>query len=169
MSGQRPLPFDPVEKARRNWEEQGWSAAAPGMALVTSIMRVHQILGARLDQALAEHGLTYARYEVLMLLSFSRSGELPLGKIGERLQVHPASVTNAVTRLENQQLVLRFRHPDDQRARLARITKSGRRLAEAASITLNGEVFGATGLSPPDTERVVGLLGRLRRSAGDFI
>jgi len=54
----------------------------------------------RADAELRPFGLTFARFEVLMLLSFSTTGSLPLGKIGERLQVNPASVTNAVDRLE---------------------------------------------------------------------
>lgn len=71
------------------------------MAIVTSVMRVQQIFAGEVEAVLKPIGLTFARYEVLMLLDFSRSGQLPLGKIGERLQVHPASVTNAVDRLES--------------------------------------------------------------------
>ena len=70
------------------------------MAAVTSVMRAHQIMLARVDDALRPLGLTFARYELLMLLQFSRTGSLPLSKIGSRLQVHPASVTNVVDRLE---------------------------------------------------------------------
>ncbi|CAM5555407.1 hypothetical protein SMICM304S_06137 [Streptomyces microflavus] len=33
-----------------------------------------------------------------MLLTFSKAGELPMSKIGERLMVHPTSVTNTVNR-----------------------------------------------------------------------
>ena len=53
------------------------------------------------------YGLTFARFEALALLSFSRRGALPLGKIGDRLQVHPTSVTNTVNRLERDGLVRR--------------------------------------------------------------
>ena len=77
----------PIAEARKNWENAGWEAAADGMALVTSIMRAHQVLLARVDTALAPFRLSFARYEVLMLLSFSQTGRLPLGKIGQRLQV----------------------------------------------------------------------------------
>jgi hypothetical protein len=92
----RPLSFDPIVAATRNWESAGWTGAAEGVALVTSIMRAQQILLARVDQVLGPFGLTFARFETLMLLSFSRTGCLPLDKIGRRLQVHPASVTNAI-------------------------------------------------------------------------
>jgi hypothetical protein len=111
----RRLPFDPIAQARRLWAEHGWAEAAPGMAAVTSLMRAQQIVAARVDEALKPFGLSFARYEVLMLLLFSRRGSLPMARIGERLQVHPASVTNAVDRLEAQGLVRRSPHPTDRR------------------------------------------------------
>ena len=95
----RPLAFDPIAEAARQWRAAGWDGEADGMAFVTSVVRAQQILLARIDECLTPFGLTFARFEVLMLLSFS-PGRLPLGKIGARLQVHPASVTNAVDRLE---------------------------------------------------------------------
>ncbi len=66
-----------------------------------------------------------------MLLFFSRRGELPVGLVGERLQVHPASVTNAVDRLESDGLVERRRNPSDGRSVLAAITVEGRRRRRA--------------------------------------
>ena len=40
------------------------------MSAVTSIMRVHQILMARLNDQLGPYGLTFPRYEALMLLFY---------------------------------------------------------------------------------------------------
>lgn len=164
----RVLPFDPVVEARRNWIERGWVDAADGMALVTSVMRVHQILLARVDDALSPCGLTFARYEVLMLLTFSRTGKMPLGKLGQRLQVHPASVTNVIDRLEEGGLVRREPHPTDKRTTLATITAKGRKVAAAATELLNAEVFSGVGdgIGPP--AQLFGALAHLRRSAGDF-
>ena len=62
-----------------------------------------------------------------MLLHFSRTGELPLSIIGERLMVHPTSVTNTVDRLVAQGFVERRRNPRDGRGVLARLTDAGRR------------------------------------------
>jgi hypothetical protein len=59
------------------------------MAAITSIMRAHQILLAEVDAVVKPYGLTFARYEALVLLTFSKEGELPMSKIGERLMVHP--------------------------------------------------------------------------------
>ncbi|MFN8078988.1 MAG: MarR family transcriptional regulator [Kineosporiaceae bacterium] len=164
----KPLPFDPVLEARGHWERSGWTAAAPGMAAVTSIMRAQQILLARIEEVLRPHGLSFARYEVLMLLSFARAGALPLSRLGERLQVHPASVTNLVDRLAAAGLVQRVPHPRDRRATLAEVTPAGRALAQAASADLNATVFAAPGLDPDGVSALVDLLTDLRRDAGDF-
>ena len=158
------LRFDPVDEARRHWEAHGWTDAAAGMAVVTAVMRVQQIFLARTDEVLKPLGLTFARYEVLMLLLFSTRGRLPLGKIGERLQVHAASVTNAIDRLEREGLVERLPNPEDGRGTLARITPKGKRLAERATAQLNDLVF--AGVAPD--ERLVEVLKQIRRDAGDF-
>ncbi len=70
MARRAPLSFDPIAEAAANWQRAGWSAATPGMALVTSVMRAHQILLARVDAALSVHDHTFSRFEVLMLLDF---------------------------------------------------------------------------------------------------
>jgi len=165
--GQR-LPYDPIAEATRQWSDRGWEDAAPGMAAVTSVMRAHQIMLARVDEVLRPFGLTFARYEMLMLLLFSRAGSLPLSKVGSRLQVHPASVTNVVDRLEAQGLVRRVPHPSDGRGVLAEITPEGRELAEQATEALNAKVFAEPGLAPDRVTELVDVLHELRRDAGDF-
>lgn len=159
---------DPIDLARRNWIEAGWGDAADGMALVTSIMRVQQLLLGRIEQLLRPHGLTFARFEVLRLLAFTRRGELPVGKIGERLQVHPASVTNAVQRLEEAGLVVRRTNPSDGRSVLAEITAAGTSLVEMCTGLLNDEVFAGLDLGAAHTADVVRGLDELRRVSGDF-
>ena len=89
------------------------------MAFVTSIMRVHQIFLARVDEVLDPFDLTFARFEALRLLAFTRRGRLPLGKIGERLQVHRTSVTNLVDGLERSGFAERRPHDHDRRMMLA--------------------------------------------------
>ncbi len=168
MPAPRPLRFDPIAEAARNWERAGWADAAPGMTLVTSIMRAHQILLARVDADLAPFQLTFARFEVLMLLDFSRTGRLPLSKIGERLQVHPASVTNAIDRLELDSLVERVEHPTDRRTTLAAITRAGRRRVRIAAKALNEGVFGQPGLAGDQLTNTVASLAELRRASNDF-
>ncbi|XGX78116.1 hypothetical protein LQK93_00899 [Terrabacter sp. BE26] len=162
------LGFDPIARARQQWTDQGWEAAADGMAAITSLMRAHQIVLARVEATLKPLGVTFARYEVLMLLWFSKRGSLPMKVIGSRLQVHPTSVTNAVDRLEDAGLVTRSTHPDDRRAMLVALTPAGRELAERATKVLNAEVFEQPDLGAEDVRSLVDVLTRLRDSAGDF-
>lgn len=169
MPEPRPLDFDPIAEARRQWTLHGWAAAADGMTAVTSLMRGHQIVLARVDAVLRPFELTFARYELLMLLEFSKSGSLPLSKVGLRLQVHPTSVTSAVDRLVQQRFVTRRPHPTDRRATLAHITARGRSVAKRATIELNQEVFEDLGVSPRSQQGLISSLRELRRTAGDFV
>ena len=167
-AGVRPLHQDPVEQARRHWEDKGWGEAAEGMAAVTAVMRTHQILLTRAEAVLKPFGLTFARFELLALLSFTASGALPMAKAGARLQVHPTSVTNAVDRLEKAGLVERRRHPSDGRTVLVEITQAGRELVPPAASALNAEVFSRSGFTAGDLTVLTDILARFRRDAGDF-
>lgn len=162
------MQLDPIAEAHRHWTAHGWQDAADGMAAVTSLMRAHQIALARVESVLRRHGVTFARYEVLMLLYFSRTGVLPMAKIGERLQVHPTSVTNAVDRLEAAGLVRRTAHPTDRRATLVELLDAGRELALTATRELNKEVFSAPGIAPEGVTSLIAILGEMRKDAGDF-
>src|SRR5260370_39091046 len=85
------LPFDPIARAAQTWESRFGDSKA--LAAVTTIVRVEQILLAQLDALLRLHGLAFARYEALVLLSFSRDGALPMRVIGQRPVGHPTRVT----------------------------------------------------------------------------
>jgi len=160
--------MDTIAEARRRWEEHGWTDAAPGMAAITSVMRAQQILQARVDHVLKPYGLTFARYELLMLLHFSSRGSLPVKKASERLQVHPTSITNAVDRLAAADLVVRRPHPTDGRGTLVEITEQGRTVALEATEQLNATVFADPGLTPRRSQTLVSVLHDLRKDAGDF-
>ena len=168
MASADPLPADPIAEAHRQWDAHGWGAVADGMAAVTSVMRAHQIMLSRVERVLKPHGLTFARYEMLMLLMFTRSGALPMAKASARLQVHPTSVTNVVDRLEAVGLVKRQAHPSDRRTTLVEITDAGRTLALAATEELNAQVFAQPGIDDQAVAGLVDVLTDLRRGAGDF-
>jgi DNA-binding MarR family transcriptional regulator len=162
------LPFDPIAEAQRQWDAHWGPDAVPAMGAVTSIMRVEQIILARLNELLKPWGLTFPRYEALLLLHYSRRGSLPLGKMGDRLQVHRASVTNVIDRLEAQGLVLRLQHASDRRAVLAEITPKGREVAREATLRLNEERFGTAPLSDEQAAQLFELLRPVRVGADDF-
>ncbi|MEY9967689.1 DNA-binding MarR family transcriptional regulator [Streptacidiphilus sp. MAP12-16] len=161
------LSFDPIARADELWTRR-WGAV-PSMAAITSVMRAQQILLAQVDAVLKPYGLTFARYEALVLLTFSKAGELPLSKIGERLMVHPTSVTNTVDRLERAGLVARRPNPLDGRGVLAAITAQGRRVVEDATGDLVAMDFGLGGYDEAGCRELFEVLRPLRVAAGDFV
>lgn len=160
------LPFDPVKRAFELWERR-WGTST-SMLAVTSLMRAHQLVLAEVDAIVKPYGLTFARYEALVLLTFSRRGSLPLSKIGERLQVHPTSVTNIVDRLTKSGLVERKPNPEDGRGVLAEITPEGRVVAEKATADLMAAQFGLAALDSDQHRVLFDTLRELRLAAGDF-
>jgi DNA-binding MarR family transcriptional regulator len=166
MAPRKPLPFDPIEEAARQWADH-WDGVA-SMRAVTSLMRVQQLVIGELDEILSRHQLSFARYEALVLLHFSRRGALPLGKMGERLQVHPTSITSIMRRLESSGYVRREPHPDDGRAVLAHLTDSGRAAMEAATRALVAADFGLSALDETQLATLTEVLRPVRKAAGDF-
>jgi DNA-binding MarR family transcriptional regulator len=160
------LPFDPIARADELWTRR-WGAV-PSMAAITSIMRAQQILLGRVDAVVKPYGLTFARYEALVLLTFSKQGELPMSKIGERLMVHPTSVTNTVDRLVKAGLVAKRPNPNDGRGTLASITDEGREVVEAATRELIAMDFGLGEYDAEDCAQIFAVLRPLRVAAGDF-
>ncbi|MEU0804534.1 MarR family transcriptional regulator [Streptomyces sp. NPDC005970] len=160
------LSFDPIARADELWKRR-WGSV-PSMAAITSIMRAQQILLGQVDAVVKPYGLTFARYEALVLLTFSQAGELTMSKIGERLMVHPTSVTNTVDRLVKSGLVAKRPNPNDGRGTLASITDRGREVVEAATRDLMAMDFGLGVYDAEDCSGIFELLRPLRVAAGDF-
>lgn len=163
-----PLSRDPIAEAHTNWERAGWRAAAAPMAAITAIVRTEKILTQRIEAVLKPHGLTFARFEVLALLNFTRTGAMAMSRASRLLQVHPTSVTNAVDRLERAALVERTAHATDGRTTLITLTARGGEVMRAAAAELNARVFEDSGFTPQDVADLTRILTRFRHAAGDF-
>ncbi|GAA2683404.1 MarR family winged helix-turn-helix transcriptional regulator [Streptomyces aculeolatus] len=160
------LSFDPIARADELWRQR-WGAV-PAMGAITSVMRAHQILLAQVDAVVKPYGLTFARYEALVLLTFSKAGELAMSKIGERLMVHPTSVTNTVDRLVRSGYVAKRPNPNDGRGTLASITDRGREVVEQATHDLMAMDFGLSAYDEEQCAEIFAMLRPLRIAAGDF-
>lgn len=161
-----PVAFDPIHEARQQWEAHRLDEPI-AMAAATSVMRAQQLVSTAVERALRPHGLSFARYEVLMLLSFTRKGSLPMTKMGDRLMVHPTGISKLVDKLEDDGLVQRVPDPGDRRRTLATITPAGRRLAAKATKAVTAVRFGVD-LGDEELERLIDGLTHLRHVAGDF-
>ena len=166
MADPLDLAFDPIDRAAQLWRERFGPAEA--MAAATSIMRAQQLLIGEFDRTCKPHGLTFARYEALVLLSFSRAGALPMAKIGERLMVHPTSVTNTIRRLEAAGFVTRGPNPRDGRGTLASITERGREAVAKVTDELMAAEFGMSALDGTSRRQLFDILREIRVAARDF-
>lgn len=162
----KELEFDPIERAAQLWDQRVGDSTA--MRVVTSVMRVQQLLLTQIDALLKPLGLTFSRFEVLVLLDFSRTGALPLSKIGERLQVHPTSVTNSIDRLEVAGLVIRRTDPGDRRRTFAELTDEGRTVLRSATRALQEVEFFLPDLPQDTADELTRGLRQIRARAGDF-
>ncbi|TCJ21540.1 MarR family winged helix-turn-helix transcriptional regulator [Nocardioides jejuensis] len=163
-----PAPKDPIHEAHAQWLRHGWDEAADGMAMVTSLTRVQQLFQERIDATLKPFGLTFARFEVIRLISFTRSGSMTMSRLGSLLQVHATTVTSAVERLVQQGYVERTRSEEDRRVIHASLTGEGSRVVEEATAALNATVFAKPGLAADDTARLLAVLTGLRGALGDL-
>jgi DNA-binding MarR family transcriptional regulator len=114
------------------------------------------------SRLLRDHQLTYPRHELLALLMFSRYGQMPMGRISERLMLHPTSVTSTVAGLERLGFVERVPHPRDRRATLARITERGRDAVRSSAPDLLRNQFGLGALTEAEAELLFDLLKKVR-------
>ncbi len=163
------LTFDPIRRAAQLWTRRwGPRAQAEAMASATSLMRVQQLLLGQFDAIVGEHGLTFSRYEALVLLAFSREGELAMSTVGERLMVHPTSATNIAQRLQSQGMITRRPNPADGRGTLAAITPVGIAAMEAATADLEAAGFGLSSLDAAEHDELFRLLRKIRTDHGDL-
>ena len=92
------------------------------------IRRVQLLTYARLEQALAEFGLTVAQYTLLSLLA-QRTG-MSAAQLSRRFAVTPQSMTEIITALEKKRLIRRQSAPANRRILLVSLTAAGRTLTE---------------------------------------
>ncbi len=83
MTAFEPSPFDVVEGSRRVWIDRWGPESASGMAVYTAILRSHQLLKEQVDVVMRRHGLTFPRYQVLVI----RQSQAVHRNIGGALQV----------------------------------------------------------------------------------
>ena len=121
----------------------------------------------RADALLNEIGL-HVGQEMILCALWENEG-VTQTELAERLLIQPATVTNALRRLERKGFVYRREDPDDQRVSRVFVTAEGRNLKAAVEeqwSRLEEESFG--GLSVEEVASLRRLLqGAYKRLAGD--
>ena len=154
---------DPVQEAVRHWAER--YPDAQGFSGLVSMIRAYSVAVRSIETVLRPLGLNLSRYEVLLLLSFTRAGRLPTMRLRDLLMVHGSSVTYLVDKLEEVRLVERQQDPQDGRVLLVCITDAGRALVDQASLALCTAGFGAfAALTDEQATQLIGILAQMRAS-----
>jgi DNA-binding MarR family transcriptional regulator len=113
----------------------------------------------RYGELLAEVGLTYPQY--LVLLTLWDAGEpLSVGRLGERLRLDSGTLTPLLKRLESAGLVVRRRDSSDERRVLVEPTAEGRALRERVA-HVPGELFASLSFSPTEAQQLRRLLAKV--------
>lgn len=91
------------------------------------LMRRASLLVRRLEAYFAEHDLSQLRFLVLIVIDREPERDsLSATEIAERLDVSKPVTTRTLVRLVEDGLITIKAHPDDGRAKVARLTKAGR-------------------------------------------
>lgn len=154
---------DAVEEAAHRWSER--YPGVSGFRALTALLRGYAVMVKEAERILRPFGLNLSRFEVLMMLSFTRSAGLPMTRIRDLLTVHGSSVTYLVDRLVEAGLVTRTPDPSDGRVSLVSITAAGRDVAEESARTLAASDFGVLRVFDERGLRELGdLLALMRRA-----
>ena len=160
-------PFDPIDRAGDLWEQHFGDSTS--MRFVTSVMRVQQLLLAELDATLKPYGITFARYEVLVLHHLQPRGPAPaVSKIGRAPHGAPDVGDQRHRPARRGGLVERTADETDRRRTFAELTAEGKDVVAGATKALMAIEFGVPGLEPADQHATTELLRSLRVAAGDF-
>lgn len=125
-------------------------------------------LAADIDQncaaLLAPHGLSEGRFVLLFLLDAATEGLAP-NALAERAGVTRATVTGLLDGLEREALVERHAHASDRRALCVRLTRKGKRVANAV-VEQHGRWIGGlfANLSTAERKQLAGLLDKVART-----
>ena len=111
---------------------------------------------------LADLGLTYPQYLVLLVLWEHPDDAVGVGELGHRLHLDSGTLTPLLKRLEGLGLVTRRRHDTDERRVIIELTPAGLALRERA-LGIPGEIGQRTGLP---VGRLIELRDELTRMVG---
>jgi MarR family transcriptional regulator, organic hydroperoxide resistance regulator len=134
---------------------------APESMLCFDLYATHHAVGQVYQPLLAELGLTYPQYLVLVTL-WTGDG-LSVGELGRRLDLESSTLTPLVKRLENNGFLVRTRDKADERRVRVHLTEAGWQM-ETRARHIPGCIAEAFGLPLEDLRKLHDVLVRMRTS-----
>ncbi len=151
--------MDPIAEGRRNWIAHD-CGPVDQVTAATALTRGQQLASRRTAALLAEHGLTFAQLEVLVVLA-DHDSPLGIGQLGDALHLHPTTAARTVARLERADFVERVPDADDRRVTRVQLRPLGLAVTRAALRGLRKVRYGLDGWDVPEARRFTTLVAPL--------
>ena len=150
------------------WLDEAWLEDIPNLdpeveGIVDRMNGLNRRIRRRLNEVIAEHGLTYEEWDVLGALRqagppFRRSA----GLLAKRTDLSSGAMTNRLDRLEEAGFLRRLPDPDDRRGILVELTADGKRVyVEAVGVQGRKEALVASALTVAEKKQLNALLRRM--------
>jgi DNA-binding MarR family transcriptional regulator len=137
--------------------------ASPAQEAMLNVLVTYPWIIGELADAMDEHGITPAQYNVLRILRGANPERVPCSYIGERLLDRTPDVTRLLDRLERAGLVERRRAEHDRRVVEVAITELGLERLEMLDDPVRKTISALMGgLSPEEQRQLSTLLEKLR-------
>ena len=107
-------------------------SAAANTALIGAVLQTQKLITRHLNFKLRALGLSFARYEVLVVL-VTAERPMPIKEIVRALSRHPTTIGSLVDGLQATRLAERTVNNDDRRSTLVTITDKGRAVTSSAA------------------------------------
>jgi MarR family transcriptional regulator, 2-MHQ and catechol-resistance regulon repressor len=119
----QPLDVEIISVGNRRAHFNAVSTDISGAHLWLILMKAYRALSQVDARSIAASGLGLSDFAVLEVLL--HKGPLPVNTIGRRVMLTSGSITTAIDRLENKQLVRRKANPKDRRVTHVALTRAG--------------------------------------------
>jgi DNA-binding MarR family transcriptional regulator len=104
-----------------------------------SLRRIFKALQNYSHEVSNQYGITGPQLWVLKTVFQNES--LPLGKLSQKMYLHPSTITGVIDRLEKKGYVSRDRDREDRRVVMVQLTPKGKRLVKRAPNPVQGKMI----------------------------
>lgn len=134
--------------------------------VVDRVTAINKHLGRGFEQTLADHGLNYGEYKLMLrLVTRTEDNRMSAGELSKSLMLSSGAMTNRLDQLEKSELVRRVRDPKDRRGVQVELTEKGRTTIDAAVTEQAAkEIDVLSALSPRELTNLNALLRKVLTS-----
>lgn len=120
------MKYDRIDKILEQWQQESPQLDVSPLAVTGRMMRIARLLEKHRETILAKYGLNVWSFDVLATLRRQGSPyQLKPTDLYRLLMLSSGAMTNRIDRLEQDNLVVRIRDPEDRRSVIVQLTAQG--------------------------------------------